>query len=106
MLVGEVAREPYSHLQASFQGWAYVPDPMDVFYLNWVDAQAQMHHRSGKVPPRPAKRPWESSAPVVASIPDPGRVERRAALMARLGLGSVVDADDEPDREPEPEGDD
>jgi hypothetical protein len=106
MLVGQIAMDPYSHLVASFAGWAYVPSPVDVFFLNWVDAQAQMHHRSGKVPPKPVPRPWERGRAMKSPIPDPGRVKNREALMERLGLRGVVDADDEPDGEPEAESDD
>lgn len=106
MLVGEIVREPYSHLSAAINEWAYVPDPMDVFFCNWIDAQAQMHHKSGKVLPKPAERPWTRKTDDREVMPDPARAERRSALMARLGLGGVVYADDEPDGEPEPESDD
>lgn len=107
LLVAQVARDTYSHLYASFQGWAYAPNPMDAFFLDWVDAQAVMHHQPGKVPPKPVKRPWESAVSK-QSVPshDPSRVDRRRALMSRLGLGGVVEADDEPDGQPDAEGDD
>ncbi len=106
MLVGELVRDPYSHLTASLNGWSFVPDPMDAFYLNWIDAQAQMHHRSGQVHPTPVRRPWEHGGEAERSAPDPDSSDRRKALRDRLGLGSVVDSDDEPDGEPKPEGDD
>lgn len=105
MLVGEIVRDPYSHLSAAINGWSYVPNPIDVFFLNWIDAQAQMHHQSGKVQPKPARRPWEHGGAAKQSPPDPSSTVRRQALRERLGLGRVVDADDEPDGEPQPEGD-
>lgn len=89
MLVREIVRDPYSHLCAAFNEWSYVPDPMDVFYLNWIDAQAQMHHRSGKVPPKPVRRPWEHGGDAKTSPPDPDSSDRREALKSRLGLTAV-----------------
>lgn len=106
ILVSQIAREPYSHLAASLAGFAYVPHPMDAFFYNWMDAQALMHHKSGKVPPKPAVRPWTLNNDRREVMPDPDRSKRRGALAMRLGLGRVVDADDEPDGEPEAEGDD
>lgn len=86
-VVSEILRDPYSHSLASLNGWGYVPHPVDVAFLNWVDATAQMHHQKGKVAPRPAKRPWEESArDRPKSAPDPDRPARRAALRERLGL--------------------
>lgn len=105
MLVNQMVLEPYSHLTASMAGYAYVPHPMDAFFYDWVDAQALMHHKAGKVHPKPVERPWTRKDAHREVVPDPGRAERRGALMARLGLGGVVDADDEPDGEPESEGD-
>lgn len=105
MLVAELLRDPYSHLQASVAGWGYVPDPVDVFFFNWVDAVAQMRHQPGKVRPRPLERPWMTASTREVPPPDPGRWERRAELMGRLGLGGVVEANDEPDGEPQPESD-
>lgn len=101
LLVAQIARDTYSHLYASFQGWGYAPNPMDAFFLDWLDAQAMMHHRPGKVMPTPARRPWEVMGKKT-SVPqqDPSRTERRRALQERLGLRSVVDADDEPDGQP------
>lgn len=84
-LVGEVLREPYSHSTAALRGWAFVPDPVDVLFADWVDATAQMHHQKGKVRPAPVMRPWEQARrdrPVVS----PGSSERRAKLRERLGL--------------------
>lgn len=106
MLVGEIVRDPYSHLSAAVNEYAYVPAPEDVSFLNWVDAQAQMHHQSGKVPPKPAERPWMVKQVRRDVLPDPGREARRAALRDRLGLGGVVQADDQPDGQPEAESDD
>lgn len=106
MLVAEIVADPYSRLVASFNGYAYAPHPADVFFFNWVDAQAQMRHKSGKVPPKPVERPWMAQKSARASTPDPGSEGRRRALMERLGLGRVVEADDQPDGQPESEGDD
>lgn len=89
MLVGEIVRDPYSHLAAEINGWAYVPAPTDVLFYNWVDAQAQMHHRPGKVAPQPVARPWTVKNERRDVMPDPGRSERRRALMARLGKATV-----------------
>lgn len=107
LLVAQIVKDGYSHLHAALRGWGYAPNPMDAFFLDWVDAQAIMHHQSGKVPPRPIKRPWEE-ADKKRAVPthDPSRADRRRALNDRLGLGSVVDADDEPDGEPQTEGED
>lgn len=101
MLVAQIARDTYSHLFAAFQNWGYAPNPMDSFFLDWLDAQAVMHHRPGKVMPSPAKRPWEVAGRKVA-VPrhDPARAERRRALQERLGLRGVVDSDDQPDGQP------
>lgn len=87
-LVAELLRDPYSHTNAAAAGWAFVPHPVDVFFRNWVDVQAQMNHGKGKVPPKPVERPWEKSARVGprSSVPDPERAVRRAALKERLGL--------------------
>lgn len=101
MLVDEILHDPYSHLSAAVAGWAYVPAPEDALFFNWVDATAQMRHQSGKVPPRPVGRPWEAQRLRPQAMPDPERKARRAALDARLGLGGVVEADDEPDGQPE-----
>jgi hypothetical protein len=100
MLVAQVAKDAYSHLYAALRGWGYAPNPMDAFFLDWVDAQAVMHHRSGKVRPTPIKRPWESPEKKAIPVADPDRIERRRALDDRLGLGSVVKADDQPDGQP------
>lgn len=89
-IVAEILRDPYSHLTAAVNGWSFVPSPMDVFFLNWVDAQASMHHQKGKVKPAPVKRPWEQAhrpRPTVVAD-DPERSMRRAALAERLGLNS------------------
>lgn len=85
-LVAEIMRDPYSHSCASVAGWAFVPSPADVLFLNWVDVTAQMHHSKGKVRPKPVARPWEQGGRPVWRAPDPGRDERRARLRARLGL--------------------
>lgn len=106
LLVAQIFKDSYSDLHASLRGWGYAPNPMDAFFLDWLDAQAVMHHRSGKVPPKPVKRPWETATKLVAPTHDPSRSERRRALQERLGLGRVVDPDDEPDGEPQSEGDD
>ena len=109
MLVAQIAQDTYSHLYASFQSWGYAPNPMDAFFLDWLDAQAMIHHQKGKVRPTPAKRPWEVAAKK-HTVPqyDPKRAERRRSLQERLGLRSVgvVDADDEPDGQPESQGED
>lgn len=106
MLVGQIARDPYSTLTAALNGWSYAPNPVDAFFLNWVDAQAQMNHRSGKVPPKPVPRPWERPDGPKKAAPGPSSAARREALRERLGLGRVVYADDQPDGQPESEGDD
>lgn len=100
MLVDQIVRDPYSTLVAALNGWAYAPNPLDAFFLNWVDAQAQMHHRSGKVPPKPVKRPWEHPATTKRMAPDPGGPSRRQALRERLGLAGadvpvVIDGKDD-----------
>ena len=80
-------RDLYSHCHASVMGWAYVPNPADVLYANWVDATAQMHHQRGKVPPKPVRRPWERKQrerPI--AFLDAERKKRRTALKERLGL--------------------
>lgn len=105
MLVGEILRDPYSHLAAAVHGFGYVPDPVDALFFNWVDAQAQMHHQSGKVPPKPSVRPWTVVQESSEVVPDPGRDDRRAALRERLGLRGVVEPDNQPDGEPQTEGD-
>lgn len=105
LLVAQIAKDTYSHLYAAFRGWGYAPNPMDAFFLDWVDAQAVMHHRSNQPMPRPLKRPWETGEKRAVPAPDPSRMERRKALQERLGLGRVVEADDEPDGQPESEGD-
>lgn len=105
-LVGEILRDPYSHLVAAGAGWSYVPAPEDVSFLNWLDATAQLHHQKGKVPPKPTVRPWTVGTVRRDVMPDPERAQRRSALMMRLGLGGVVEADDEPDGKPQSEGDD
>ena len=104
MLVGQVVRDPYSTLTAALNGWSYAPNPVDAFFLNWVDAQAQMNHRPGKVPPKPVERPWERPERAPKPAPGSGDTPRRSALRERLGLGRVVDADDEPDGQPQAEG--
>lgn len=86
MLVAVVAKDGYSALHAAFRGWGYAPNPMDAFFLDWLDAQAVMHHQSGKVMPKPARRPWEQPERRSVSTPDPTRAERRRALQKRLGL--------------------
>lgn len=105
LLVAQIAKDTYSHLYAAFRRWSYAPNPMDVFFLDWIDAQAVMHHRKNQVMPRPVKRPWETAEKQAVPAPDPTRMERRKVLQERLGLRGVVDADDEPDGQPESEGD-
>lgn len=100
LLVAQVAKDTYSHLYAAFQQWSYAPNPIDSFFYDWLDAQAMMHHRSGKVMPKPVGRPWESGKKTTVPNHDPSRAVRRSVLMERLGLGGVVDADDEPDGQP------
>lgn len=86
MYCAGLLRDPYSHTIASVQGWAYVPDPADVQFLNWVDAMGSMHHQPGKVKPQPVKRGWESGVRATPAPPKPENRERRAALKERLGL--------------------
>lgn len=89
-IVAEILRDPYSHLTAAVNGWSFVPSPSDVLLLNWVDAQAEMHHQKGTVRPAPVKRPWEHGQRerVTAVTADPERPARRAALAERLGLNT------------------
>lgn len=94
MLVAQIAKDTYSDLYAAFRGWAYAPNPMDAFFLDWIDAQAVMHHRKNQVKTTPVKRPWETVEKRAIPAPDPSRMERRKALQERLGLVRVVDADD------------
>lgn len=85
-ITSEILRDPYSHVCAAIAGWAYVPNPVDVQFLNWVDATAQMHHQAGKVRPRPAERPWTKVPPKAPAPATPDRLKRRATLRDRLGL--------------------
>lgn len=99
LLVDRVVKDTYSDLYASLRGWGYAPNPMDAFFLDWVDAQAVMHHRPGKVMPQPVRRPWESASKQRVPTDDPTRSERRKALRERLGLlpvdaPVVVDGED------------
>lgn len=106
MLVAQIAKDGYSHLHASMRGWGYAPNPMDAFFLDWLDAQAMMHHKSGKVPPKPVARPWETAVKATVPTHNPDREERRKELQERLGLRSVVEANDDPHGNPHAEGDD
>lgn len=86
MLCAEIMRDPYSHIIASAQGWAYVPNPADVQFLNWVDAMGAMHWQPGKVKPQPVKRGWEDAARRAPAPPKQENLERRSVLRDRLGL--------------------
>lgn len=85
-LAAEILRDPYSHCSAAAAGWAFVPDPSDVHFLNWVDVTASMHHQSGKVRPRPVERPWTRAPAKEPTAASPERLKRRAVLRERLGL--------------------
>lgn len=97
LLVAQIAKDTYSHLYAAFRGWGYAPNPMDAFFLDWIDAQAVMNQRKNQVKPTPVKRPWEVGEKRAIPAPDPSRMERRKALQERLGLALAVEADDDQD---------
>lgn len=86
MLVGQILLDPYSHSTAALRGWAFVPNPVDVMFADWVDATAQMHHQKGKVRPQPVKRPWEQQQRVRDLRSPAEREAQRAKLRERLGL--------------------
>lgn len=88
-LTRELIRDPYSHSFAALAGYEFVPAPEDVQFYNWVDATAQMNHRSGKVAPTPAKRPWVGTGvSKVGPVTEDSR-ERRRRLAERLGVSDA-----------------
>ena len=98
-LVDGLLLDRTSHTFASVAGWSYVPSPVEVAFYDELDVKLAMNR--GKNQPRPprTKHPWESPREVERVV-TPEREQRRAKLRESLGLGSVVNADNQPHGEP------
>lgn len=94
-----------SHTFAACAGWSYVPSPAEVQFYNELDVKLAMNRGKNQPKPPAVKRPWEAPRNTDV-VPSRQSVERRELLKARLGLGGVVDAHDQPDRQPQAQGDD
>lgn len=95
-LVDGVFTDHTSHTFAAIQGWAYVPSPQEVAFFDELDVKRAMNRGKNQPVPKRADRPWERKREVEA-LPAPGNSGRRSRLNERLGLGGVVNADNQPD---------
>ena len=106
-LIDGLMQDHTSHTFASAAGWSYVPSPSEVHFYDELDVKLSMNRGKNQPMPQRTKRPWETPKRREVIPAHRGDTEaRRERLRERLGLRSVVHADDQPDGQPQAERDD
>lgn len=89
LLVRELLLDPTTHTFAAVAGWSHVPDPQERAAVWLFEAYVNTKRSRGQIPIK-VDRPWLKRRRGLDVPPSPERrkesLERRARLMARLGM--------------------